>query len=463
MSTRGNLNLALRDARKSYSKSMEIIKKVCSEYQQRIENDVDFSRNVMMRRFDYMIQFIMMDVAHANGDRLDGMEIAMISRRIVQNGDILYYLRMNTQIDCSWDDFKTMTEKEYEEIYSEAAELVRNCADMFMVPFVAVYKEFQEQYIEEIDSCVNDIIFAVMMVDGRATEKEIEQAKKSKEMVLIDRWNDILKKYLSGEMERSDNDKTLRDYYIQKILLDEDQYEFKPLDIQQELPQKIILGRSSSWQAGYMDADKRNFFSTIVYIEVYKNGDLQGAGSGFVITEDGYVITCNHVVEDADEIFVKISDGDKNINIYRVETVLKNRLLDMAIIKLEPGKYHFISIDIERRYPDIGEPIEIYGYPMGSIICDDVINLNVSLTRGYVSSTQVLMKLRRIFIDGDARHGNSGGPIISMKTGKVIGMLHGSIMSAQSEYDVDNICYTIPLKYLKKYFITKEENSGKKS
>lgn len=454
MSSKANLNLAVKDARKSYAKSMDIIKKVCSEYQQRIENDVDFSRNVMMRRFDYMIQFIMMDVAHANGDRLDGMEIAMISRRIVQNGDILYFLRMNTQIDCSWDDFKTMTEKEYEEIYNQAAELVRNCADMFMIPFVAVYKELQEEYIEDIDACVNDIIYAVMMADGRATEKEIEQAKKSKEMVLIDRWNDILKKYVSGEMERSDNDKTLRDYYIQNILLNEDQYEFKALDIQQELPQKIMLGRKSPYQADYNEPDKRNFFSTIVYIEVYKNGDLEGAGSGFVITEDGYVITCNHVIEDADEIFVKISDGDKKVNIYRVETVLKNRLLDMAIIKLEPGKYHFISIDIERKYPDVGEPIEIFGYPMGSVICDDVINLNVSLTRGYVSSTQVFMKLRRIFIDGDARHGNSGGPIISMKTGKVIGMLHGSIMTAQSEYDVDNICYTIPLKYLKKYFIT---------
>jgi S1-C subfamily serine protease len=134
-----------------------------------------------------------------------------------------------------------------------------------------------------------------------------------------------------------------------------------------------------------------------------------------------------------------------------------NKLLDMAIIRLEEGHYNFISIDINRKYPEVGEPIEIYGYPMGSVICDDVINLNLSLTRGYVSSNQVFEKLRRVFIDGDARHGNSGGPIVSMETGKVIGMLHGSIVTAQSEYDVDNICYTIPIKYLKTYFIMANE------
>lgn len=448
--------VALKDARKAYLVCEETISNVVDTYQTRIETDEDYDKNVMLRRFDYMVQYIMMQTVH-NEKGITDSELMVISRKVVKNGDLLYFLRMNEGPDLSWDDIKGMSAADYETLIKSMNELIKLCAVSFITPFVEVYRKFGDKDIEKLDENINLIIYAAMMADGRVSDQEYDNANAAKQFVIIDQWNAIMKE--GGDDDTvSGSTKTLRDYYIERLLLNEEQYQYKELDRMAELPQKIMLGKKSDYRVDYNDPDKGRFFSTVIYIEVYnKKGDPLGSGSGFVITEDGWCITCSHVVEDCDEIFVKISNGHDPAKIFRAVSMFCNKLLDMAIIRLEEGHYNFISIDINRKYPEVGEPIEIYGYPMGSVICDDVINLNLSLTRGYVSSNQVFEKLRRVFIDGDARHGNSGGPIVSMETGKVIGMLHGSIVTAQSEYDVDNICYTIPIKYLKTYFIMANE------
>lgn len=75
----------------------------------------------------------------------------------------------------------------------------------------------------------------------------------------------------------------------------------------------------------------------------------QGTGTGFLITEDGYALTCEHVVGDAKEIYAtQINGCGYPNNIYDVgwgEVIYTNKELDIALIKMENYSYGFLPIE----------------------------------------------------------------------------------------------------------------------
>lgn len=95
----------------------------------------------------------------------------------------------------------------------------------------------------------------------------------------------------------------------------------------------------------------------------------------------------------------------------------------------------------------LGDDIVILGFPFGKKINDEVMNLNLSFTRGYISSIQNQNKTERVLLDISAKSGNSGSPVINMNTGKVLGILCGSIINKGSNI-TEEINYMSPIKYL---------------
>ena len=136
-------------------------------------------------------------------------------------------------------------------------------------------------------------------------------------------------------------------------------------------------------------------------------------GSGFVVSKDGYIVTNNHVIDGADEIYVKFSNGRE----YRTKLVGTSPEVDIAVLKIDSNEtfkpLEFANSD----QVQIGQWSIAFGNPLG---------LNDSMTVGIVSAAgRSSLGIEQIenFIQTDAaiNQGNSGGPLIDI-TGKVIGV-----------------------------------------
>ena len=136
-------------------------------------------------------------------------------------------------------------------------------------------------------------------------------------------------------------------------------------------------------------------------------------GSGFVVSKVGYIVTNNHVVSNADEIYVKFSDGRE----YRTRLIGTSPEVDIAVLKIESNeKFKPLEFSDSDKI-EIGQWSIAFGNPMG---------LNDSMTVGVISASgRSSLGIEEIenFIQTDAaiNQGNSGGPLIDIN-GKVIGV-----------------------------------------
>lgn len=148
---------------------------------------------------------------------------------------------------------------------------------------------------------------------------------------------------------------------------------------------------------------------------------LSGLGSGVIISPDGYILTNNHVVEDADELKVALSD-DRELPAKLVGT---DRKTDVAVIKVDATKLPFVTIADSDRLR-VGDVVFAIGNPLG---------IGQTVTMGIVSATgrkNVNLLTDREpdayedFIQTDAaiNMGNSGGALVDAK-GRLVGINSG--------------------------------------
>ena len=135
-------------------------------------------------------------------------------------------------------------------------------------------------------------------------------------------------------------------------------------------------------------------------------------GSGFIINEDGIVITNNHVIQGADDIIVRV-DGDKE---FKATVVGADPLSDIAVLKLET-KEKFKPVKFgDSDKARIGDWVIAIGNPFG---------LGGTVTSGIISARNRSIGLTRyedyIQTDASINQGNSGGPLFNMD-GDVIGI-----------------------------------------
>ena len=152
--------------------------------------------------------------------------------------------------------------------------------------------------------------------------------------------------------------------------------------------------------------------------------DLQqrSLGSGFIISADGYVLTNNHVISGADEIFVSLADKEE----FKAKLVGTDDKTDIALIKIESDKKDFpVAALGDSEALEIGEWVIALGNPFG---------FGHTLTQGIVSAKSRVIGAGPYdnFIQTDAaiNPGNSGGPLINMQ-GHVIGINTAIVASGQ--------------------------------
>ncbi len=155
----------------------------------------------------------------------------------------------------------------------------------------------------------------------------------------------------------------------------------------------------------------------------------RGVGSGFIVSQDGYVLTNTHVVEDASEVYVKLTDKRE----FKAKVIGSDKRTDVAVLKIEGSKLPKIAIGDSDKIK-AGEWVIAIGSPF---------NLDNTVTSGIISSKarDTGDYLPLIQTDVAVNPGNSGGPLINMR-GEVIG-INSQIYSRSGGYM--GISFAIPI------------------
>ena len=161
--------------------------------------------------------------------------------------------------------------------------------------------------------------------------------------------------------------------------------------------------------------------------------EQRGVGSGFVLSREGYIVTNNHVVEDADQIKVKLANGNE----YDGKVVGRDPKTDLALVKIDgSAELHPLTLGNSDELK-VGSWVVAIGSPFG---------LEQTVTAGIVSAKGRVIGSGPYdnFIQTDAsiNPGNSGGPLINTK-GEVVGINTAIIASAQG------IGFAIPVNMAK--------------
>ena len=157
----------------------------------------------------------------------------------------------------------------------------------------------------------------------------------------------------------------------------------------------------------------------------------RGAGSGFIVSPDGYILTNAHVVRDADEVEVKLIDKRKFV----AKVVGADNRTDVAVIKITAGNLPTVKLGDPAKLR-VGEAVAAIGSPFG---------FENSVTAGIVSAKGRSLPSENYvpFIQTDVpiNPGNSGGPLFNMK-GEVVG-INSQIYSRSGGYQ--GVSFAIPI------------------
>jgi serine protease Do len=139
---------------------------------------------------------------------------------------------------------------------------------------------------------------------------------------------------------------------------------------------------------------------------------VRATGSGFFISADGYLVTNNHVVSDADKITVRTNDGRE----LDAKLVGHDPATDLAVIKVEGRGFPFVDFE-ERAKPRVGDWVVAVGNPfnLGGTATAGIVS---ALNRANVSGSSYVDYMQ---IDAPINRGNSGGPTFDLY-GRVVGV-----------------------------------------
>jgi serine protease Do len=187
-----------------------------------------------------------------------------------------------------------------------------------------------------------------------------------------------------------------------------------------------------------------DFFGPFSEENPHRSPEQQGVGSGFVISSDGYILTNNHVIDDATQIKIKLSDGKE----YDAKVVGRDPKTDLALLKAEgASNLHPLQLG-DSDSLKVGNWVVAIGSPFG---------LEQTVTAGIVSAKGRVIGSGPYdnFIQTDAsiNPGNSGGPLLNTE-GQVIGI--NTAIFSQSGGNV-GIGFAIPVNMAKEIVPQLEE------
>jgi S1-C subfamily serine protease len=168
-------------------------------------------------------------------------------------------------------------------------------------------------------------------------------------------------------------------------------------------------------------------------------------GTGFLISNNGYIVTCHHVIEDAKTVNIRGINGDFE-KIVRATVVAKDRKNDLAILKVDCNLVKQVPFALNWDALDVGQDVFTLGYPLKNELGDEIKLTNgiVSCSSGYQGNNSMYQ------VSAPIQPGNSGGPLFD-KNGNIVGVMIAKYTAAE------NASYAVKTNYLKKLIETLPE------
>lgn len=163
--------------------------------------------------------------------------------------------------------------------------------------------------------------------------------------------------------------------------------------------------------------------------------ETASAGSGFVLTADGYIVTNHHVIDNANTVKVTLYDGDT----YDATVIGSDEDYDIAVLKIDAAGLQPVTLG-DSDTLNVGDHVLAVGNPLGE--------LTFSMSGGMVSSVNRAINVdgtpfNMIQTDTSINPGNSGGPLLN-QFGEVVGIVSAKYSSYSSE-SVEGLGFAIPM------------------
>jgi len=175
---------------------------------------------------------------------------------------------------------------------------------------------------------------------------------------------------------------------------------------------------------------------------------VQGAGSGVIVTEDGYIATNHHVIQGANKVEVTLHNGSK----YAARIIGSDPSNDIAVIKIEAKDLTTVTIG-DSSTVDVGDLAVAIGNPLGQ--------LGGTATSGIISALDRTLEvegttLTLLQTDAAINGGNSGGGLFNSR-----GELIGIVESKASAVGVEGLAFALPINSVSEIIDDFIENGGK--
>lgn len=167
------------------------------------------------------------------------------------------------------------------------------------------------------------------------------------------------------------------------------------------------------------------------------------SGSGFVLSQDGYILTNYHVIEDATSITVKFKNGDE-FTAKLVGTEAEN---DIAVLKIDAQGLTPVRLGSSADLV-VGEEVVAIGNPLGEMTFSETRGIVSALDKPLTMSDGTVINVMQT--DTAINSGNSGGPLFNMY-GQVIGITNAKYSNngVSGAASIEGICFAIPIDDVK--------------
>ncbi|HIU43256.1 MAG TPA: trypsin-like peptidase domain-containing protein, partial [Candidatus Ventrousia excrementavium] len=190
------------------------------------------------------------------------------------------------------------------------------------------------------------------------------------------------------------------------------------------------LSQGNGEQAGIVVRDVRGVVqkcsASVVGIvtESYQSFSQTSAGSGFIISENGYIVTNNHVISGGDSITVVLENGDS----YVAYVIGTDEITDIAVLKIEADDLTAIELG-DSDTVEVGEAAVAIGNPTGQLMGTVTTGVISGVNRNIMVDNNIMTLLQT---DAAINAGNSGGPLINER-GQVVGVVSAKLSSSAYE------------------------------
>jgi S1-C subfamily serine protease len=225
--------------------------------------------------------------------------------------------------------------------------------------------------------------------------------------------------------------------------------------VEEAIPSVVTIGVKKTIATGdFYTIDPFDFFSPFRRVPGQKKNIEKNIGSGFIITDDGLILTNRHVVSDTDATYQVLTYDKKK---YDVEKIYRDPLNDLAILKISPKeKLKPLKLGDSSKLK-LGQLAVAIGTPLGEFTNTVTSGIISGLGRGITAGSPLegyVEKLDNVIqTDAAINPGNSGGPLLN-SSGEVIGVNTAIAQEGQ------NIGFAIPVNTAKQLIENFEKRGG---